>query len=87
MLDDLAKTIDLVAEVGAKRVRRPAGDLAVRVFAGAFVGAVIAVWLQTVDKPAEDTLELFDAALGAAGGRPKAVAARAGRLPVSPVLA
>jgi len=63
MLDDLAKTIDMVAEATAKRVRRPVGDLGVRVFAGAFVGAVIAVWLQMVDRPVADTIEHFDAAL------------------------
>ncbi len=63
MLDDLTATIDMVAEVGAKRMGRAADDFAVRVFAGAFVGAIIAVWLQTVDKPVADSLELIDAAL------------------------
>jgi AcrR family transcriptional regulator len=42
-LDELRRTIDVMTDALAKRVGRPAGDLAVRTYAGAIFGIVLAV--------------------------------------------
>jgi AcrR family transcriptional regulator len=70
MLDDLAATIRGFAEALAARVGRSADELPVRAFAGAVVGAGIAVWLTAADAlPLQgyhgvaDYMEQFDAAM------------------------
>jgi AcrR family transcriptional regulator len=64
MLDDLATTFRGFAEALAARVGRPADDLAVRAFAGAVLGAGIAVWL-TASQGEEVSVFMkeFDAAM------------------------
>ncbi|MBS2966779.1 TetR family transcriptional regulator [Actinocrinis puniceicyclus] len=42
-LDELARTIDAMAEAVAKRTGRASGDLAVRAYAGAVLGVVLSV--------------------------------------------
>jgi AcrR family transcriptional regulator len=42
-LDELSRTIQVATDELAKRVGRPAGDLAVRVYAGAIFGVMLAV--------------------------------------------
>jgi AcrR family transcriptional regulator len=44
-LDELARTIEVIAEAMAKRAERPADDLAVRTAAGAIVGVIMAITL------------------------------------------
>jgi AcrR family transcriptional regulator len=44
-LDELARTIEVIAEAVAKRAERPADDLAVRTVAGAIVGVIMAITL------------------------------------------
>ena len=68
MLDDLATTIGRFAEALAARVGRSPGDLSVRAFAGAVIGAGIAVWLTGSRHRLEGTvrvdfMEEFDAAM------------------------
>ncbi len=70
MLDDLATTIRGFTEALAARVGRSADDVSVRAFAGAVIGAGIAVWLTVADAvPVEGYhgvpayMEQFDAAL------------------------
>jgi AcrR family transcriptional regulator len=63
MLDQFTEAIQLLAELIARRIGRPADDFAVRTWAGAVVGAIIAVMYATRDTPAADLPELFDAAL------------------------
>jgi AcrR family transcriptional regulator len=64
MLDDLAATFQGFAEALASRVGRSPDDLEVRAFAGAVLGAGIAVWL--AGPPGEkvgDFIGQFDAAM------------------------
>jgi AcrR family transcriptional regulator len=42
-LDELTRTIEVIAEAMAKRAKRPADDLAVRTVAGAIVGVIMAI--------------------------------------------
>ena len=67
MLDDLATTLGSFAEALAARVGRSPGDLSVRAFAGAVIGAGLAVWLTgsgTVSKDGTlDFMQEFDAAM------------------------
>ena len=64
MLDDLAATIRDVAQVLAKRVGRSPDDLPVRAFAGAVIGAGIAVWLTSAEGiDTADYIKQFDAAM------------------------
>jgi len=51
MLDDLATTIRGFTEALAARLGRSADDVPVRAFAGAVIGAGIAVWLTAADVP------------------------------------
>ncbi len=64
MLDDLAGTIKEVADVLAERLGRSPDELAVRAYAGAVIGAGIAVWL-TADQSGSmlDVMKEFDAAM------------------------
>jgi AcrR family transcriptional regulator len=64
MLDDLAATICEVAQVLAKRVGRSPDELPVRAFAGAVIGAGIAVWLTSAEGiETTDYINQFDAAM------------------------
>jgi AcrR family transcriptional regulator len=42
MIDEMARTMDRIAEEMARRVGRPPDDLAVRVYAGAVIGVIMA---------------------------------------------
>jgi AcrR family transcriptional regulator len=63
VLATYAGAIGVVAELVAKRVGRDAGDIRVRTFAGALVGALIGVYLATEDDPDADYITLIDATL------------------------
>jgi AcrR family transcriptional regulator len=63
MLDEFARNLDLLAELVAERVGRPADDLAVRSLAGAVIGVSIAVWYTADDRPLAGQMALMDAAL------------------------
>ena len=55
VLDQFTSMIQLVAELVAKRVGRRPDDLAVRVYAGAVIGALLAAMFDGVGKTAEDS--------------------------------
>ena len=63
MLDQFAGMIDLFAEMLAQRTGRPADELAVRTFAGAVIGALLAALLSGAAQPAPDFIERMDASL------------------------
>ena len=64
MLDDLATTFRGFAEALAARVGRSADDLDVRAFAGAVLGAGIAVWLSGPEgEQVSGFIKQFDAAM------------------------
>jgi len=62
-LDEFTRTIQVFTEVMAKRVGRRADDTAVRTFAGALIGVMIAVMLTVAEDPAADLFTLIDAGL------------------------
>jgi len=62
ILDELLRSVDLAAEMVAERVGRPAGDVAVRAFAGAVVGIVMAAWIAAAEDP-DDFLTQLDQGL------------------------
>lgn len=59
-LDEFTGTIQMLAEITAKRVGRRADDMAVRTFAGALIGVMIAVMLTATEDPAADLSALID---------------------------
>lgn len=63
LLDEFSRTIQMAAEMLAGRVGRPADDFALRIFAGALTGVVIAAMLTAIGDPSADIFALFDAAL------------------------
>lgn len=63
MLDELARSIQLVAEMVAERLERPANDFAIRTFAGALVGVAMAAMLTAIEDPSADFLALLDASM------------------------
>jgi hypothetical protein len=63
LLDEFSRTIQMVAEMLAGRLGRPADDFALRIFAGALTGVVIAAMLAAIDDPSADVIALLDAAL------------------------
>jgi AcrR family transcriptional regulator len=63
VLDELTRTIAVIAEVVAERVGRRADDRAVRAFAGALIGVMISTILPALEDPAADYVELLDAAM------------------------
>jgi AcrR family transcriptional regulator len=63
MLDEFTRTIQMVAEMLAARVGRPTDDFALRIFAGALTGVVMAALLSAIDDPTADVITLLDAAL------------------------
>jgi len=66
-VDELARTIRVVAEALARRAGRPADDLAVRTAAGAIIGVIMAITLPWEDWPGQvtipDTFQTIDEAL------------------------
>lgn len=54
-LDQFTSMIQLITEMVAKRVGRSPGDLAVRAYAGAVIGALLAAMFDGAGKPAEDS--------------------------------
>jgi AcrR family transcriptional regulator len=64
MLDELARSAQLLAELVAERTGRRTDELAVQTFAGALVGATMAVMSTAAADPEADVLELMDSALG-----------------------
>jgi AcrR family transcriptional regulator len=64
MLEEFAKNLQLIAEIVAERVGRPADDLAVRTLAGAVIGVGISsMYAAGEDGATEDYLALMDAGL------------------------
>ena len=61
VLDQLAGTIEQVAELVAERAGRRPEDLEVRTFAGAVIGAMMAVMLPATESPDADWFGLIDA--------------------------
>jgi AcrR family transcriptional regulator len=62
MLDQLYAGIDLLAELAAERTGRSADDFAVRAWAGAVVGVVMATYQLAVDTPLPEYLATIDRA-------------------------
>jgi len=62
MLDQLYAGIDLLADLAAERTGRPADDFAVRAWAGAVVGVVMATYQLAVDTPLAEYLATIDRA-------------------------
>jgi AcrR family transcriptional regulator len=62
-LDELARSVDVIAAAVARRTGRSADDFAVRNVAGALIGVVLAAVVPWSDQPVADMLERFDAAL------------------------
>ena len=60
MLDQFASAMQMLAEALAERTGRRPEDMAVRTFAGAVVGAVVAVTFAAVDEPTADFATLLD---------------------------
>jgi AcrR family transcriptional regulator len=60
MLDQFASAMGLLAEIVAERTKRSPGDLAVRVFAGAVVGAVMAAMFAITDSQGSDFAQTID---------------------------
>jgi AcrR family transcriptional regulator len=63
MIDTFVDGIGVFSEILGRRVGRPADDIAVRTWVGAFIGAVIAVYLSAGDLKPQDYFDLFDVAL------------------------
>ena len=64
ILDEMARSIDLFADLIAHRTGKSPDDLAVRNLAGAIIGAGMAALLQSYKKPRPtDSIQTFDAAL------------------------
>ena len=59
MMEYLAGSFQLLAEMIAKRVGRAADDVAVRTFAGALIGAVMVVYLGVNDHSTLDYVGLI----------------------------
>jgi AcrR family transcriptional regulator len=62
MLDQLYEGIDLLARLAAERIGRSPEDFAVRAWAGAVVGVVMATYEATLDVPMQEYLATVDRA-------------------------
>jgi AcrR family transcriptional regulator len=60
MLDQLYEGIDLLARLAAERIGRSPDDFAVRAWAGAVVGVVMATYEAALDAPLQDYLATVD---------------------------
>jgi AcrR family transcriptional regulator len=60
MLDQFAQAMGLLAEIIAERTGRLAGDVSVRTFAGAVVGAAVAAMFAIADDPSSDVAATLD---------------------------
>jgi len=60
MLEEFTRTIQIAADLIARRMQRPANDFAVRTFAGALIGVSMAAMLAADDDPSLDILSLMD---------------------------
>lgn len=63
LLDGLARAVQTIAEIVARRVGRRADELAVRAFAGAVIGTMMALILASAEDPTADFIALCDASL------------------------
>lgn len=63
MLDDILRAVQSIMELIAERIGRPADDVGVRIFVGAVVGALTAVWFTATDPWEADSLERVDTVL------------------------
>jgi AcrR family transcriptional regulator len=63
MLDQVVVSTQQLAEVVARRVGRRADELAVRTFAGAVIGAMVAPLLAAITDPTADYIAVMDASL------------------------
>jgi AcrR family transcriptional regulator len=63
MLDQVVVSTQQLAELVARRVGRRADELAVRTFAGAVIGAMMAPLLAAIADPTADYIALMDASL------------------------
>jgi AcrR family transcriptional regulator len=62
-LDELARSVDVMAAAFARRTGHAPDDFVVRNVAGALIGVVLAATLPWADQPTSDMLERIDAAL------------------------
>ncbi len=62
-MDELARTVQMIAAVVAVRVGRRANDLAVRTFAGVVMGVGLSTMLAVAEDPTADYITLMDAGL------------------------
>jgi AcrR family transcriptional regulator len=63
MLEEFSRTVQMTAEMVARRLGKPPDDFAVRTFAGALAGVAMAVMLAAEDDPNADLLALLDRGL------------------------
>jgi AcrR family transcriptional regulator len=63
MLDQLYEGIDLLASLAAERTGGAPDDFAIRAWAGAVIGVVMATYQTAVDAPMRDYLDIMDKAL------------------------
>lgn len=63
MMSEMLRNIEMLAELVANRLGRPADEFAVRTFAGALIGVAMAAMLPAVEDPHADFLSLMDAGL------------------------
>jgi AcrR family transcriptional regulator len=62
-LDNVAQTIQMLAELVGRRVGRPPEDLAVRTLAGAMLGVMVAVMFHWAEHPEQDARAALDDAM------------------------
>lgn len=60
MLDELTRSIGMIAGLLADRIGRPANDFTLRTFAGALVGVSMAAMVTAMEDPSADFLALMD---------------------------
>jgi AcrR family transcriptional regulator len=60
MVDELVRNIEMVAELVGQRVGKPADDISVRAFAGAFIGAITGVLFTAPGDGSVDYFALLD---------------------------
>ena len=60
MLNEFVRTIEITAEIVARRLQRAPNDFTVRTFAGALIGVSLAVMLTVDDDPGQDFVTLMD---------------------------